>query len=214
MRLPSVAKQRRLTVRPRPFTRATGCRWPAISPSAPARSGSWRNISGADREHRRRDAADARRPARDRDCRRSRSSRGRAAARASIARSSSRHALRPVAVVEAVAERDHDARRVARDRARRAAPASPRCHRAAAARRARRSSSLFRDAGRRRPAGLPPANRARRRNRRPARRRRSTTSPPRSQPTCRLRRLRPFTASPPSPVPPRLPPAASSDASP
>ena len=33
-RRPSVAKQRRLTARPRCATRATGCRWPAISPSA------------------------------------------------------------------------------------------------------------------------------------------------------------------------------------
>ena len=32
-RRPSLAKQRRLTARPRRATRATGCRWPAISPA-------------------------------------------------------------------------------------------------------------------------------------------------------------------------------------
>ena len=40
MRAPSLAKQRRLTAWPRRAIRATGCRWPAISPSAFS-CGSW-----------------------------------------------------------------------------------------------------------------------------------------------------------------------------
>ena len=57
MRSPSLAKQRRLTVRPRALTRATGCRWPAISPAAApaaARGGTSARRSPASRPIRRR----------------------------------------------------------------------------------------------------------------------------------------------------------------
>ena len=112
----------------------------------------------AERERRAGTARRCPRPGRDRGCRRSRSSRGRAAApqRGAVGVGEPR---RPAAVVEAVAQRHHDARRIARDQRAQAAPASPRCRRAAAARRGRRSSSLFRDADRRPPAGPAPANR-------------------------------------------------------
>ena len=45
-RRPSLAKQRRRTARPRCATRASGCRWPAISPSQGSDEGWWRNVSG------------------------------------------------------------------------------------------------------------------------------------------------------------------------
>src|SRR5438552_4012938 len=45
MRAPSPTKQRRLTARPRALTRATGCKWPAISPAAVPEAGLCRNIS-------------------------------------------------------------------------------------------------------------------------------------------------------------------------
>ena len=90
------------------------------------------------------------RPARDHDCRRSRSNRDRAAA-AAATRDPVEHARGTIAIMKTVAERDHRARRVTVDRQAPGAPASLRYHRAAAARRARRNSSLFQGAGRRRP---------------------------------------------------------------
>ena len=171
MRRPSLAKHRRLTRAParadaRHRMQMAGDL--ASSAAAAARGGT---SSGADRTACGEACRRCRSPDRDRDCRRSRSSRGRAAARDSVARSCRAEPLRAVAVVKAVAERDHRARLVAHDRPRTAAPASRRCRKAAAARRGARSSSLFRDAGRRPQAGVPPANRARRPDRRQALRR-------------------------------------------
>ena len=137
-------------------------------------------------------------------------SRPRCSAR-SAARSIVANARGAIAVVEAVAERDDEPRRVSGRSTASGAPAWPRCRRAAAARRARRSSSPFPGAGRRRRAGLRPASTARpagsasecgagKRDLRRARNHRAVSSP--GPLPMRL------TASPPSPVPPPLPPAA------
>ena len=150
-------------VRPRWWMRAAGCRWPAISPGL----AEFRRFAGnlarrcrrlvaerqrPERQRAREDAADALAADRGRGCRRSRSSRGRAAIRAA-ARGRSRRAAR--------ARRRHGNCRRARSRC---APHSARCTPASrferrrgivgrhAARRARRRTSPFRDAGRRRRA--------------------------------------------------------------
>ena len=154
-------------MRPRVDMRATGCRWPATSPSAPF--GSWRNISGADRQSAPPNVPPIRpRRAPGRGCRRSRSSRARAGARRAP-RDRVGEACRSFAIVEAVAERDHRTRHIAGEHMGKPARASRRCRRAATARRGRRSSIPSPDAGRRRSAPPRPANRAHRRSRRRAR---------------------------------------------
>ena len=162
-RVASAAKQRRLTARPRCATRATGCRWPAISPAAPV--GRWRKVKRADRQRRLEHAADIGRRlgiviAGDPDpvaaaLQGAAGCRGRRGQAAPDRRR--RGSCRPAP--------PRSAARSARSGGR-GAPASPRYRRAAAACRARRSSSLFPDAGRRPRAGLARANRARRRDRR------------------------------------------------
>ena len=208
MRRPSLAKHLRLMVRPRAVTRATGCRCPAISFSSEAAA------RGGTRMARSRPPAKTRRryrsPDRDRDCRKSRSSRGRCAAP---------HRLAIAAGPAAAGLRHHGNCRRARSpcadcSARspcRAAQASRPCHKAAAARRGARSSIPFRNADRRPPATVPPANRARRRNRPPARRRIPSH---RSNRTANSRHCHLNSPSilvlpwPPQPARPRLPPEA------
>ena len=122
--------------------------------------GSWRNATGRARAIGE-GAADAVGAGRDRGCRRSRSSRGRAAARQACAVGRASRAGPPPSwklSPSAITMRG----RIARDEPRPAAPASLRYRRAAAARRARRKARSFFEMqiGDRR-AGPPPARRAR-----------------------------------------------------
>ncbi len=131
--------KRRSTERPRAGDAGLGMEMAVISPRAPV--GSWRNTMGPACSSSSSDcAAEVGAAARDRDCRRSRSSR-RPACNASMcpAIGASRDAC-AVAIVHCL-ERDDAPRIVAAMRGEPASVAAD--HRAAAARRARRSSSLF-----------------------------------------------------------------------
>ena len=220
-RVASAAKQRRLTARPRCATRATGCRWPAISPL-----GAGRQVAKgqrADRQRRLERAADVVGRfgiviAGDPDpvaaaLQRAQMCRGRR--RDSRAGPPPSWKLSPSAI--------DAARRVTRDQAREPRQRRRGVVRRQQLRRARQSSSLFPDADRRRRAGLARANRARRRDRRSGRCRHIRCHF-RSRASARGRGIqvldsgfaaarRPgmtkcVTASPPSPVRPPLRPAA------
>ena len=171
-------KQGRARRRPRTVTRAVGCRWPAISERSGASAGRWRKVVPATCH------SVALRPPRPAGGRGSwlptsqiQSCRATRAARR--ARSSAGRRRLGVAVVKAVAEADHGARRRSARAPSRGRRASRACRRAAAGCRAARPTSPSRDAGRPRPAAPARASTAHPTDR-PARWRRHSASRPAS----------------------------------